>query len=429
MPPKKIKPEHQWFSDARFGMFIHWGLYSMVGRGEQVLFREHLKQSEYAKLADRFNPTRYDPDAWARAAKDAGMKYAVLTTKHHDGFCLFDSALTDYTSVKRRAGRDLVADYAKAFRKHGLKVGFYYSLADWRFPAYFDGPEVDADAFDAFRDYIHGHVRELCSNYGKLDVIWFDGAWPHSSEVWQSQKLLRMIRRLQPGIMINNRAGGGGGAGERGQLGDFGTPEHHITADPTRQWESCQVSTWRLWGYTGGERWRPVDLLLDMLCEAASKGGNLLLNVGPKPDGTLPAPYLKQLGQIGSWMKVNGRAIYSSEPEVCEFITHGRQTVKGNKLYLLVRFWPGQEVHLAGLETRVKRATLLATGKRVEVNQDAEHLYIRGLPKKAPDPCCSVIELECEGKPKACDWAVHRLWQGDPARFSDWAQEGWHGKP
>lgn len=418
---RPIPPAHRWFSEARFGLFVHWGLYSLIGRGEQVLFRERLDQREYAKLARRFNPKRFDADEWARCAKDAGMKYAVLTTKHHDGFCLFDSALTGYTSAKTAAGRDLVAEYVRAFRKHGLRVGLYYSLADWRFPAYFNGPDADAKAFAAFRDYIHGQVRELCANYGKLDVLWFDGAWPHSAEVWQSQKLVRMIRRLQPGILINNRLGGGTGAGQGGLLGDFGTPEHHITADPNRMWESCQVTTWRLWGYTKGERWRPADLLIDMLCDAASKGGNLLLNVGPKPDGTLPQPFVRRMAEVGRWMRRHGEAVYGSEPEVCEFITHGRQTVKDGALYLLVRFWPGSAVHLAGLKTKVLRATLLTTGQPVHVDQQGDHLTLCGLPAKAPDPHCSVIALKCQGKPEACDWAKHRLWQGDPRRMAGWA--------
>ncbi|OGG53187.1 MAG: alpha-L-fucosidase [Candidatus Handelsmanbacteria bacterium RIFCSPLOWO2_12_FULL_64_10] len=417
----RINPAHRWFSEARFGLFIHWGIYSLIGRGEQVLFREHLDQREYAKLARRFNPTRFDADAWAKCAKDAGMRYAVLTTKHHDGFCLFDSALTDYTAARTAAGRDLVAEYIRAFRRHGLRVGLYYSLADWRFPAYFNGPEADPEAFAAFRDYIHGQVRELCTNYGKIDVMWFDGVWPHSAETWHSQKLIRMIRRLQPGILINNRLGGGAGAGQGGLLGDFGTPEHHITPDPNRMWESCQVSTWRLWGYTRGERWRPADLLIDMLCDAASKGGNLLLNVGPRPDGTFPAPFLKRAAEIGRWMKKHGEAIYGSGPEVCEFITHGRQTVKGNTLYLLIRFWPGPEVHLAGLRTKVLRAKLLTTGARVRVDQRGEHLYLCGLPKRTPDPHCAVIALTCEGRPEAYDWARHRLWQGDPRRMASWA--------
>ena len=303
-----------------------------------------------------------------------------------------------------------------------ITVRLYYSLADWRFPAYFNGPVLDPKGFSDFRDYIHGQVRELCANYGKIDVLWFDGVWPHPAEVWRSRQLIRTIRRLQPDILINNRLGGGTGAGQGGQLGDFGTPEHHITADPHRMWESCQVTTWRLWGYTKGERWRPADLLVDMLCEAAGKGGNLLLNVGPKPDGTFPRPFLARMAEIGRWMKQNGEAIYGSEPgDVCEFVTHGRQIVKGNTLYLMIRFWPGSEVHLAGLKTEVLSARLLATGQPVRVDQQGEHLYLRGLPKQAPDRNCTVIALTCREKPAPFDWAKGRLWQGDPTRMAAWA--------
>ncbi|MBN2309150.1 MAG: alpha-L-fucosidase [Candidatus Hydrogenedentes bacterium] len=419
MTSRAVKPCHQWFNQARFGLFIHWGLYSLLGRGEQVLIRERLDPAEYARLTARFTARRFDPDAWARCAKNAGMKYAVLTTKHHDGFCLFDSALTDYTAVKAAAGRDLVADYVKAFRKQGLKVGLYYSLADLRFPAYYKGPQRAPAAFAEYIRFLHAQVRELCTNYGRIDLLWFDGEMPHNSEAWQASKLVRMVRRLQPHILINNRLG----AHERAGWGDFGTPEHTIAAESGRLWESCQVSTWRLWGYAAGERWRPAGLLLDMLCEAAAKGGNLLLNVGPKADGTFPAPFVKRMERIGAWMKRHGEAIYGSEPAACDFVTHGRQTVKGNTLYLLIRFWPGPEVHLAGLKTRVLRAKLLSTGQRLHIEQHGDHVYLRGLPRKAPDPLCTVIALACKGKPKPCDWAQHGVWEGDPTgRLAEWLE-------
>ena len=242
-------------------------------------------------------------------------------------------------------------------------------------------------------------MRELLTNYGKIDVIWFDGAWPHDQADWKSQELVEMIRRLQPDILINNRLGvapagttsadGGLGAGESRLLGDFGTPEHHITADPDRLWESCQVSIWRLWGYTIGERWRPADVLLDMLVEAAGKGGNLLLNVGPLPDGHLPQEFVERMEAIGHWMSAHGEAIYGSEAgEVCEFITYGRQTRKGNNLYLIVRFWDGRDtITLGGLETKVKRAVLLTTGEELPFQQTADHVYIEGLPAQPPTDC------------------------------------------
>lgn len=430
------KPDYwHWFPEARFGMFIHWGPYAAHGRGEQVLFREHLDQQEYARSACAWEPEQFDAAAWATVAAQGGMKYAVLTTRHHDGYCLWDSQVTDYTSAAQAPRRDFVREYVDAFRAAGLRVGLYYSLADWRIPAYWNGPESDPQGWAAFREYVHAQVRELLTHYGKIDVIWFDGAWPHSAQEWQSAELVAMMRELQPEILINNRLGAvdaadtvdGGGVieavGHSGSLGDFGTPEHHISPDPNRLWESCQVSTWRLWGYTTGERWRPADFLLDMLVEAASKGGNLLLNVGPDGSGQMPPEFVERAGAIGAWLRIHGEAIYGSEAgEVCEFITAGRQIRKGNRLYLVIRFWDGcGSLTLAGLDTRVLRAVLITTGQALSFKQSADYLTLHGLPRESPTPLFPVIRLECDGPPAPRSWAKYRLWQGDAHRMAIWA--------
>jgi alpha-L-fucosidase len=425
----------QWFPESRFGLFIHWGPYAMYGRGEQTLFREHMDQRVYAETACRWNPQKFDARQWAEVAKAGRMKYAVLTTRHHDGYCLWDSQYTDYTSARQAPGRDFVHEYVEAFRAAGLRVGFYYSLADWRIPAYWNGPAVDPEGWEAFRDYVHNQVRELLTHYGQIDVMWFDGAWPQSQADWQSAELVEMIRSLQPHILINNRLGAEGtGAATPGEvvpdvgrsrkLGDFGTPEHHITADPNRLWESCQVSTWRLWGYTIGERWRPADLLLDMLVEAASKGGNLLLNVGPDAAGEFPPEFVERAAAIGRWLAVHGEAIYGSEAgEVCEFITYGRQTRQGNNLYLIIRFWDGRDsLTLAGLETPVKRVLFLSTGQELIFSQNEDYLTVTGLPAEPSTDLFPVIKLECEGPPQPRAWAADRLWQGDPRRMAPWAE-------
>lgn len=431
-------PDHwNWFPEARFGLFIHWGPYSVYGRGEQVLFREHLDQREYAEKACRWNPQHFDAAEWAEVAKSAGMRYAVLTTRHHDGFCLWDSRVTDYTTASQAPKRDFVGEYVEAFRGAGLRVGLYYSLADWRVPAYWENAADDPEGWAAFRDYCHAQIRELMADYGRIDVMWFDGAWPHSPLEWKSRELVEMIRELQPEILINNRLGTPhpheieagleeaetGGTGISRRLGDFGTPEHRIAAETGRLWESCQVSTWRLWGYTIGERWRPADLLLDMLVEGAGKGGNLLLNVGPDPDGRFPPEFVDRARAIGDWLDVHGETIYGSEAgEVCEFITYGRQIRKGNNLYLIIRFWDGRDsLTLAGLETTVKRALLLTTGEELEFHQEPDHLTIEGLPVEPPTALFPVIKLECDGPPKGRDWAVDRLWGGDPRRMKGWA--------
>lgn len=398
----------QWFRDARFGLFIHWGAYSLLGRGEQVLFQEHLPPSEYRKLARTFNPKRFDADEWASVAKIAGMKYAVLTTKHHDGFCMFDTATTDYSSARTAAGRDFVAEYVRAFRRAGLRVGLYFSLADWNYPAYFNGPAKDPRGFRAFRKVVHEQVRELCRNYGKLDVLWFDGEWPHSVAEWQSGRMEKMIRELQPEILINNRL-----FKRKPGTGDFGTPEQHIPGAPEdgagRAWEACITSTYRWWGWHSGDRfWKSPQEIILGLCNVANGGGNLLFNVGPKADGSLPAPFVRSVAQVGRWLRTNGEAIYGTQPGVSEVISIGFMTVKKSTAYLLVTFWPGEELHLCGLRNRVVSARILGQRKRLRVERRGEHIYLRGLPRRAPDPTCTVIKLALEGDAKPYPWVTQK---------------------
>jgi alpha-L-fucosidase len=427
----RIPAKWRWFPESRFGLFVHWGPYAAYGHGEQVLFREHLDQRAYGEAACRWNPRGFDAHVWAKVAKEAGMRYAVLTSRHHDGYCLWDSQYTDYSSARQAPKRDFVREYLEAFRTAGLRVGLYYSLADWRVPAYWEGKAHDAQGWAAFRTYVHNQVDELLTHYGPIDLFWFDGMWPHSQADWKGRELLTRMRTLQPDILINNRLDPRAGeslqegetVADHAARGDFGTPEHQITAEEGRLWESCQVSTWRLWGYAMGERWRSADLLLDMLVEAASKGGNLLLNVGPDGEGHLPSQFVHRAAAIGHWMAVHGEAIYGSEVgEVCEFVTYGRQTRKGNNLYLVVRFWDGRGMlTLAGLETRVRRAVLLTTGRQLCFEQDVDYVTIHDLPSEPPTDLFPVIRLECEALPAARPWAADRLWQGDPRRMTSWA--------
>jgi alpha-L-fucosidase len=424
-----------WFHAARFGLFIHWGPYAAVGRGEQVLIRELMSQQDYTDRACAWNPTACDMRAWARMAREGGFRYAVLTTRHHDGYCLWDSALTDYTSMRQAPGRDFVREFAEAFRAEGLKVGLYYSLADWRIPAYFAGPRRDPAGWARFRDYVHGQVAELLTTYGEIAEMWFDGAWPRSADAWDSHRLIARMRELQPGIMINNRLdsrdpdqppsppGQIEAAGESRVLGDFGTPEHHSTPDPQRPWEACHTSTWRLWGFTAGEHWRSADQLLDLLTDAAAKGGNLLLNVGPDGDGRIPAPFATAAARLGAWLTVHGECIYGSEagPDAGESVTWGRMIRKGNDLYLVIRFWDGRgELTLYGLGTSVVAATLLGSTATLEVVQGERHVRLRGLPTAAPTDLFPVIRLTCAAPPAACpDYGA--LWNGDPLRYLPWA--------
>jgi len=255
----------KWFREARFGMFIHWGLYAQLGRHEWVMNRERIPVEEYEKLAATWKPRPNAPREWAMLAKRAGMRYMVMTTKHHEGFCLFDTKHTDYNAARRGPGRDLVAEYVEAARAEGLRVGFYYSLMDWHHP---DGARClkNEAARRRFVDYTHGLVRELCTNYGKIDILWYDVAWPLDAEGWESAKMNAMVRELQPDIIINNRS----------KLPeDFQTPEQHITpAEEGRMWESCMTMN-DSWGYTPIDtNWKSAWRVVAMLRQAAAGGGN-----------------------------------------------------------------------------------------------------------------------------------------------------------
>ena len=434
----QIPEKWRWFPAARYGLFIHWGPYSALERGEQVLLREHLDQTEYAQYARAWNPQNFEPRKWAQIAVDGGFRYAVFTARHHDGYCLFDTKTTDYSSATQTPQRDFVREYVEAFREAGLKIGLYYSLADWRVPAYWEGPRHDPVGWESFRATVHAQVEELLSNYGEIAEFWFDGSWPRNAAAWKSEELVEKMRALQPQILVNNRLdaldpqegeavwqkGALEGAGESKTLGDFGTPEHHITPE-ARLWESCQTSTSRLWGYARGEHWRTSEQLLDFLCETAQKGGNLLLNVGPDGDGRIPSEFIERSDAIGAWLRVHGEAIYGSEGgDVVEFTTRGFQTVKGSNLYLITRFYDGQpNLRLVGLANRVLGATLLSTGAKLEFSGDETAVTLHGLPSEKPTPLYPVIKLELDGAPRALPAFESRLWNGDPRRFTDWARQ------
>jgi alpha-L-fucosidase len=427
---------HEWFPSARYGLFIHWGPYAAYGRGEQVLFREHLDQREYEQNACAWNPADFDATQWAKIAVEGGFKYAVLTTRHHDGYCMWDSQYTEYSSARQTPRRDFVREYVEAFRAAGLRVGLYYSLADWRVPAYWEGPRHDPQGWEAFRSYVHLQVEELLTNYGLIDEFWFDGAWPRTAAAWQSERLVARMRELQPHILINNRldavdpeegearlsAGAIEGAGESKRLGDFGTPEHHITAEK-RLWESCQTSTSRLWGYTIGEHWRTTEQLLDFLCESASKGGNLLLNVGPDGEGRIPSEFVERSNAIGTWLTTHGEAIYGSEMgDVVEFVTRGWQTTRDSNVYLILRFYDGRpELRLPGLENRVIAATLLSNGQQLKFSQDETAVTLHGLPTRKPTELFPVIKLELDGPPRPLPLFRERLWNANPLSLTPWA--------
>jgi alpha-L-fucosidase len=379
----------KWWHEARFGMFIHWGLYSTLGRHEWVMENEGIPVAEYEQLAKNFKPKPNAARAWAHLAKQAGQKYMVMTTKHHEGFCHFNSKLTDYCAPKQGPGRDLVAEYVEAARGEGLRVGFYYSLMDWHHP---DGARcaTDEQARRRFVDYIHGQIRELLTNYSKIDILWYDVAWPLDVQGWESEKMNQMVFQLQPDIIVNNR----------NKLdGDFATPEQRIQAEQ-RAWESCMTMN-DSWGcHKADDNWKTPKTIVRNLITCAHDTGNYLLNIGPKADGSIPEESIRILTAVGKWMERNGQTIYQTEkcqPRRSNYASFSR---KGNTLYMHLHFWPGETVALGGLMNQVKSARLLATGQEVKFEQDKFRVRFVKLPAKAPDDPVTTLAIECDSEPR-----------------------------
>ena len=417
-----------WWTDARFGMFIHWGLYAQAARHEWVKKNERMTDAEYQKYFDTFNPDLYDPREWARQARRPGMKYAVITAKHHEGFCLFDSKFTDYKATNTPARRDLIRQWVDAFRAEGLRVGFYYSLLDWHQPSYTidrnhpqsASTEAEYEKLNAGRDmavyrqYIKDQVRELLTSYGKIDVIWLDYSFtssPHGKgrADWDSVGLLKMVRELQPGIIVNDRLDlldvpGGW---------DFRSPEQFkpaewVTMNGVRvPWETCQTFSGS-WGYYRDETsWKDSRQLIELLVDTVSKGGNLLMNVGPTGRGTFDARAEDRLAAFGRWMRVNGRAIYGNTQAPDGFkappntlLTYNPKT---NRLYVHLLVWPMGELVLTGYAGKVQYAQLLHDASEVRMSTRKDTTWIDEaaragdlvlkLPILKPDVEIPVVEL------------------------------------
>src|SRR5580658_1580799 len=293
-----------WWHEAKFGMFIHWGLYSVIGQHEWAKEVEGVPIPQYELLAKHFTPKPNAARDWARLAKRAGQKYMVMTTKHHEGFCHWDTKLTDYCAPKQGPGRDLVREFVDAARAEGLRVGFYYSLMDWHHP---DGAtcKTDEAARKRFVEYTHGLIRELMTNYGKIDVLWYDVDWPLNAAGWESERMNETVFELQPDIIVNNR---------NGLEGDFSTPEQEIVAaEAGRAWESCMTMN-DSWGFNrGDDGWKTPKTIVTNLANCAKGGGNYLLNIGPLPDGSVPEKSLEILETVGKWLDTNGKSIYGTE--------------------------------------------------------------------------------------------------------------------
>jgi alpha-L-fucosidase len=408
----------KWFTNARFGLFIHWGLYSMAARHEWVKNREEISDEDYQKYFDHFNPDLYNPYVWATEAKNAGMKYMVITTKHHEGFCLWDSKYTDYKAPNTPCGKDLLTPMVKAFRKQGLKIGFYHSLLDWHHPEYtVDGhhPQRNSAAFKKqskkrditkYARYLHNQTRELLTNFGKIDLMWFDFSGPgkrgKGRDSWQSEKLVKIVRKLQPHILINNRL-------DLPESADFVTPEQFMPSECLKDengnpvtWEACQTFSGS-WGYHRDESsWKSVDMLVRMLVETVSKGGNLLLNVGPTSRGEFDSRALERLRGMGEWMKRHSRSIYGCIMAPSEFTpppnTYYTFNKKQKRLYLHFAAWPFKAVHLANLKGKVKYAQLLNDGSEILFRDESIKIH-QALNEKTP-PNALTLELP-EVKPDA----------------------------
>ncbi|MFA4870591.1 MAG: alpha-L-fucosidase [Pedobacter sp.] len=427
-----------WWRDAKFGMFIHWGVYAQFGgvykgheqrRGgaEWIMNRSKIPVSEYQEMAKSFNPVKYNPDDWVRMAKDAGMKYLIITAKHHDGFALFNSKaskwdITDATPY----GKDLLKPLAEACKKYGIKLGFYYSQAqDWNNPGGSaarkvmnegwlnpDSAKVDAytlankghwdpaqmtKSFDQYIDDVAvPQVKELMTNYGDIAVLWWDTPTNMTDEA--AVKLQNALKS-QPHIITNDRL-------KRPNFpGDTKTPEQKIPSQAEldgMDWETCMTMN-GTWGFrTSDQKWKSSETLIRNLADIASKGGNYLLNVGPKPDGTFPQESIDRLKAIGTWMKVNSESIYGTRSNPLETLTWGRCTrkdaPKGTILYFTVFNWPSDgKLIVPGIKNKVLSATLLATKGKLKTEMKGNELTI-AIPSEAPDKVASVIKVEFEGK-------------------------------
>ncbi len=409
-----------WFTEARFGLFIHWGIYAAAGRHEWVKSRERLTDAQYQRYFDHFDPDLYDPAVWADEAVNAGMKYFVVTTKHHDGFCLWDSQLTDYKATRTPHGKDLLAPMVDAFRERGLRTGLYHSLIDWHhpdFPVDLYHPQRDDEEFKAatsgrdvsrYADYLHRQVEELLTGYGRIDSMWFDFSYPgrgfgaKGRAEWRSEELLTLVRSLQPEILVNNRLDLGSG--------DFTTPEQVMPVTGTVDsqglpWESCQTLNGS-WGYDRDNLdWKSPDLIIRMLVDNVSHGGNMLLNVGPNARGEFDPRSIERLRAIGSWMRLHSRAVHGAGPaEGLAPPQDCRYTRRGDRLYLHLFNWPMRHVHLEGLRGRVSYAQFLHDASEIRFDEPSDepgqhYLQVPSdtltlpLPIQRPDVAVPVVEL------------------------------------
>ena len=413
-----------WWRDARFGMFIHWGLYAVpagewngkTGYGEWIRTSAEIPLEVYDQFRPKFNPVQFDADAWVKMARDAGMKYIVITSKHHDGFCMFDTRQTDFNIMTTPFNRDPMKELAAACKKQGLKFCFYHSIMDWHHPDYLPRREWEktrsaggAD-FNRYVAYMKAQLKELLTNYGDIGVLWFDGEWENTWNENYGKEIYDYVRMLQPAVIVNNRVGAGRldmeGLTKEGAFGgDFGTPEQQIPATglPGVDWETCMTMNDH-WGYNKADKnFKSSKEMIRMLADIASKGGNYLLNVGPTAEGLIPPESVERLASIGRWMKVNSESIYGTMPSPFSHLSWGRCTQKkeinGSVLYLHVFDWPvNGKLILPGVMNSPENAFLLADPgrKALKIKREKDALII-SLPSSPPDSVNSVVAVHLKG--------------------------------
>ena len=414
-----------WWREARFGLFIHWGLFA-IPAGEwngktnhEVWIRESAKipLEKYNEFVSQFNPVKFDAGEWVRMAKDAGMKYIVLITKHHDGFCLFDSKETDFDIMSTPFKRDILKELSDACAKQGIKLCFYYSILDWHHPDYLprrkwenDRPAEGAD-MNRYVSYMKNQLKELVSNYGKIGVLWFDGEWEKTWTHERGEDMYNYMRKLDPDIIINNRVDKGrtdmaGLTRDSTFYGDFGTAEQEIlSTSPGVDWESCMTMNDH-WGYNKmDQNWKSTEDLVRKLIDIVSKGGNFLLNAGPTAEGLFPKASIERLKEIGGWMKENGEAIYETQTSPFQKLDWGRctQKAKGNEtiLYLHVFDYPdNKKLIVPGFKNNITKVYALndSSKKKLQIERTGAFISVN-IRTVLPSNYATVIVLEIEGKP------------------------------
>lgn len=415
----------QWWREARFGMFIHWGLYAIpagewqgqTNHAEWIRETARIPLEVYDQFVGKFNPVQFNADQWVRIAKGAGCRYIVITSKHHDGFCLFDSKHTDYDVMSTPFRRDILKELSDACRREGIRMCWYHSIMDWHHPDYlprraWEKRSAEGADFSRYVAYMKNQLRELVTNYGEIGVLWFDGEWEHTWTHDHGKDLYAYVRALDPKIIINNRVDKGrqgmAGLTKKGDFaGDFGTPEQEIPATglPGVDWETCMTMN-NHWGYNKHDQnWKSSEDLIRKLVDIASKGGNFLLNVGPTGEGLIPGPSVERLAAMGRWMQVNGESIYATRASPFAKLPWGRCTQKtlgdNTRLYLHVFQWPGDgKLLVPGLSNKPLKAFLLSDAGQAALAASAQEAgVIVRLPDKAPDPIDTVVVLDIAGAP------------------------------